>query len=79
MKISRFIDKNKTWDIKKLNEILPKFIMDKIINIPVQLNDIKDRVVSKVTFDEKFSVRTIVWISNDEIPLYPRAKLLEHI
>lgn len=42
IKVSYFIDRSKTW---KLYEILPKYIMDKIMTILILLNDIKDEVV----------------------------------
>lgn len=29
-KVSQFIDKTKTWNISKLNEVLPNYIVDKI-------------------------------------------------
>lgn len=37
--------------------MFPRYIVNKIINIPILVNDIKDKVVWKFVSDEKFSVK----------------------
>lgn len=37
--------------------MFPRYIVNKIINIPILVNDIKDKVVWKFISDEKFSVK----------------------
>lgn len=44
-RISQFIDENKCWKIRELKEILPTNIVDKIINIPIPINDIQDKII----------------------------------
>lgn len=41
-KVNHFIDKYKTWNTKKSNEMLPRNID---INILIPVNDIKDKIV----------------------------------
>lgn len=37
--------------------MFPRYIVNKIISIPILVNDIKDKVVWKFISDEKFSVK----------------------
>lgn len=38
------ISNNKTWTNSKLNCVLLKYIVDKIINILIQVNDMQDKL-----------------------------------
>lgn len=58
IKVNYFIESNKIWNISLLNEMLPKYIVDKVISIPIHENDIQDKVFWKFSPDEKFTIKT---------------------
>lgn len=55
MKIKRFIDENKSWNIGKLYEVFPKYIVYKIISIPIPMNDIRDKLFGNLSGGKNFS------------------------
>lgn len=44
MNVNYFIENNKIWNTCKLNDMLPKYIVNKIRDIPSPVNDIQDEV-----------------------------------
>lgn len=55
-------------------EMLPNYIVDKIISIHIPINDIQDKVVWKFTSDEKFIVKTATWANNDKTIRHPTTR-----
>lgn len=49
-----FIENNQTWNISKLNIILPTHIVNKIITITFPTNDIHEKIIWKFTSNKKF-------------------------
>lgn len=56
-KVSYFIDRNKTWDIEKLNEIIPKCIMDKLISISVPIMILRLKLCGDLLPMKKFQLK----------------------
>lgn len=72
IKVHNFIDYNKPWFSFKLSDILPKYIEDNIIGIPIPVNDIQDwKFTSGGNFLLNQSLGRIMVISP-----YPKAILL---
>lgn len=42
---SYFIENNKTWNRNKLNNSLPKYVVNKIMNILIRMSDIRDKII----------------------------------
>lgn len=59
--------------------VLPKYIVAKIMNIPISVNDIHDIIIGKFIFNRKLYVKTTTWANYHSIPTYLYAKLLNHI
>lgn len=78
-KVSFFIDNNKTWNISKLNSILPEHVVVKIASITSPVNNIQDKFIWKCTTSEIFLFKTVIEANNDLIPSNPSAKLLNSI
>lgn len=58
--LSYFIENDKLW-VTKLIEYLPNADVDKIINTPIPMNDIQDKIIWKFFNDSKFSVKLPLW------------------
>lgn len=52
------------WNKDKLNSFSPKYIVENI---------------RKFTFNDKFLVKTVPWTNNDQIPLHPKANILNYL
>lgn len=59
IKVKYFINKIKLETLK-LNEMLPKHIVDNIISILILVNEAQDKVVLKFIIDGNFSVKTTI-------------------
>lgn len=51
---SYFIENDKTWDREKFNFCLPSHIKDKILNIPIPMTGILDKIMRKFSCDGNF-------------------------
>lgn len=67
----------KTWNTFTLNNVLP--VVDKIISVPIPLNDIHDEIIQKFTSNENFLVKIVTWTYKDQILPHHRTKLLNSI
>lgn len=59
IKVNYFIESNKTWTIYKF--IVYKDNMDKIISIPILVNNIQDKFDFEITSGGRFKVTTVTW------------------
>lgn len=55
-----------------------KYFVDKIISIPILINNIHDEVIWKFTPDGEFSVKAATWTNDDKIS-HSSTKLLNYI
>lgn len=55
--ISYFIANNKTCSSHKLDSILPKYTVDKIINIHIPVNEIQDKLFSDLHIMKTFQLK----------------------
>lgn len=62
-----------------MSEVLPNYILDKIISIPISNNDMKDKVTWKFTSNWTFSAKQTTWANNGNIFLHAKARLLNYI
>lgn len=66
----------RTEKLRDLSELLPKHIMEKIISIPIPLNNTQDKIMWN---DENYSVKRATWANNDRIHPQPKANMLNLI
>lgn len=74
-KVADFITSSKHLNLSNLTNILPVSVIEKILLIPILVNDIKNKIVWKYINDGEFSIKTVSWTNNEVVRPYPKAKL----
>lgn len=77
-KICYFVENNKSWNIYKLNNVLPNNIVDKITSILIPVNDIKINYLESFS-NGKLLVRKTSWTNNNQMSPHRRTKFLNLI
>lgn len=75
-KVCNYITRDISWNAKRPIQVIPRYILMKVRNIPLPCQDIKDKMTSKFTQDGQFFMKMATCANNDNIRHRPKAKFL---
>ena len=65
LRVQEFILANRTWDIAKLKQLLPDYLISSIKGIPLPIHPLPDTPIWGPSTSGKFTVRTANWLAHN--------------